>query len=325
MSQTEAKSQTPAAREIPWSPDPAARAQPRLGRRILAWFITLATVAVAAWLGRAMWNTYVEAPWTRDGTVRTYVVTLAPEVAGRIVALPVADNQLVQQGQVLLVIDPTNYEIAVRLDQAAVQQAEANMQNAERESQRRQELPTLAVTVEQKQTYATQAVAAQAQYQQALANLHQAQVNLERCIIHSPVNGWVTNLLTQTGDYATEGQNVISVTNADAFWVDGYFEETNLDRIQVGDPASVKLMGYSQILHGHVDSIARAINVANAQPNRQGLATVNPIFTWVRLAQRIPVRVHIDKVPPGVVLVAGMTATVQIDPRPPSEAPSADK
>jgi RND family efflux transporter MFP subunit len=318
MSQTEAKSHTEAAREIPWSPDPAGRVRPRWGRRILAWFITLATVAVAVVLGRAMWNTYVEAPWTRDGTVRTYVVTMAPEVAGRIVALPVVDNQYVHQGQVLLVIDPTNYEIAVRLDQAAVQQAEANMQNAERESQRRQELPTLAVTVEQKQIYATQAVAAQAQYQQALANLHQAQVNLDRCIIHSTVNGWVTNLLTQTGDYATEGQNVISVTNADAFWVDGYFEETNLDRINVGDPATIKLMGYREVLRGHVDSIARAISVSNAQPNSEGLATVNPIFTWVRLAQRIPVRVHVDKVPPGVTLVAGMTATVQIDPRPPA-------
>ena len=99
-------------------------------------------------------------------------------------------------------------------------------------------------------------------------------------------------------------------------WVDGYFEETNLERIQVGDPASVKLMGYNQIVRGHVGSIARGINVANAQPNGQGLATVNPIFTWVRLAQRIPVRIHIDEVPEGVVLAAGMTATVQIDPHP---------
>jgi multidrug resistance efflux pump len=83
----------------------------------------------------------------------------------------------------------------------------------------------------------------------------------------------------------------------------------------VGDPAEVKLMGYSQIVRGHVDSIARGINVANAEPNGEGLANVNPIFTWVRLAQRIPVRIHIDQVPEGVVLAAGMTATVQIDPQ----------
>ena len=172
------------------------------------------------------------------------------------------------------------------------------------------------MTVEEKQTYATSAVAAQAQYQQAVANLDQARVNLQRTEIRSPVNGWVTNLLTQLGDYANVGENVISLVDADSFWIDGYFEETNLEPIQVGDPASIKLMGYSQTIRGHVGSIARGINVANAQPNGQGLATVNPIFTWVRLAQRIPVRVHIDEVPEGVVLAAGMTATVQIDPRP---------
>jgi multidrug resistance efflux pump len=125
----------------------------------------------------------------------------------------------------------------------------------------------------------------------------------------------VTNLLAQLGDYVNVGQNEISLVDADSFWVDGYFEETNLEPIQVGDPASIKLMGYRQIVRGHVGSIARGINVANAAPNGQGLATVNPIFTWVRLAQRIPVRIHIDQVPEGVVLAAGMTATVQIDPQ----------
>jgi multidrug resistance efflux pump len=120
----------------------------------------------------------------------------------------------------------------------------------------------------------------------------------------------------QRGDYARAGQNEISVVNADSFWVDGYFEETNLGPVHVGDRAEIKLMGYPQILHGHVDSTARAINVANAQPNGQGVATVNPIFTWVRLAQRIPVRIHIDQVPQTIALAAGMTAAVQIDPGP---------
>jgi multidrug efflux pump subunit AcrA (membrane-fusion protein) len=111
-------------------------------------------------------------------------------------------------------------------------------------------------------------------------------VNLERTRILSPVDGYVTNLLAQLGDYVNVGANTISLVDADSFWVDGYFEETNLSPIQVGDPAQIKLMGRDQIVRGHVDSIARAINVANAQPNNQGVATVNPIFTWVRLAQR---------------------------------------
>jgi multidrug resistance efflux pump len=121
--------------------------------------------------------------------------------------------------------------------------------------------------------------------------------------------------LAQLGDYAAAGTNEISVVDADSFWVDGYFEENNLGQIHEGDPASVKPMGYDQIIRGHVGSIARGINVSNAQPNGQGLATVNPIFTWVRLAQRIPVRIHIDQVPESIVLAAGMTTTVQIDPQ----------
>ena len=285
--------------------------------RILPILITLAAVALAALLGWAMWDAYMGAPWTRDGTVRVYVVTMAPEVEGRIVELPVADNQFVHKGDLLMVIDPTNFKIAVELAEAAVQQAEANAQNAEREAKRRQELTDLAVSTEQRQTFATTALAAQAQYQQAQANLDQARVNLERTQIRSPVNGWVTNLSAQLGDYAAIGQSKISLVDADSFWVDGYFEETNVGPIRVGDPAAIKLMGYRQIVHGHVDSIARAINVANAEPNGQGVATVNPIFTWVRLAQRIPVRIHIDDVPDGVQLVAGMTATVEVHPRRP--------
>jgi RND family efflux transporter MFP subunit len=293
------------------TPDLPPRRRRRI--RIVPLLLTLIAIVLAVGLGREMWRVYMEAPWTRDGTVRVYVVTMAPEVAGRIVKLPVADNQLVHKGDLLIVIDPTDYKIAVDLAQAAVEQAQVNARNVQREAQRRQQLTQLAVTKEEKQTYESNAIAAQATYQQAVARLDQARVNLQRTEIRSPVNGYVTNLLAQLGDYATVGENLISLVDADSFWVDGYFEENNLDRIRKGDPATIKLMGYPQPLRGHVDSIARAINVANAQPNQQGLATVNPIFTWVRLAQRIPVRIHIDQVPEGVHLVAGMTATVQID------------
>jgi multidrug resistance efflux pump len=314
MSDAELKSRGPTEAEN-FRP-PAERTRRPRRFRILPLLITMAAIAIAAVLGRAMWSAYMGSPWTRDGTVRAYVVTVAPQVAGEIVELPVADNGFAHKGDLLMVIDPTNYKIAVSLAEAAVQQAQANAQNAEREAKRRLELSNLAVTVEQQQTFEATAVAAQAQYQQATANLDQARVNLKRTEIRSPVNGWVTNLLAQLGDYANVGENVISLVDADSFWIDGYFEETSLDRIAVGDPATIKLMGYRQLLRGHVDSIARGINVANAQPNGQGLANVNPIFTWVRLAQRIPVRIHIDQVPEGVALAAGMTATVQIGPRP---------
>jgi multidrug resistance efflux pump len=298
MSEVEIKAKRDAAGDSPaagWVPDAVAPAAPRRHLRVVPLLITVVTIALATGLGIAMWGAYMGAPWTRDGTVRAYVVTMAPEVSGRIVELPVTDNQFVHKGDLLMVIDPTNFKIAVSLAEAAVQQAQFNAQNAEREAKRRQELTTLAVTVEEKQTFETTALATQAQYQQAIANLNQARVNLERTQIRSPVNGWVTNLLAQLGDFANVGQSEISLVDADSFWVDGYFEETNIGSIQQGDPASIKLMGYSQIVRGHVGSIARGISVANAQPNGQGLATVNPIFTWVRLAQRIPVRIRDDR------------------------------
>ena len=358
-------------RDAPSRP-PESSTATRRSMEIRPFLITLAAVVLAGLLGWAMWGVYMEAPWTRDATVRAYVVTMAPEVAGRIVELQVVDNKYVRKGDPLLMIDPTNYRIAVNQSEAAVQQAQANVQNidaqmsiqqaqinaseaqlrlgraalvfAQQQADRYQKLAkdgfgtiqnaqqftsqlhqqeasaqsaqeNLNQALRQVESLKAQRLSAEAGLAQAKAQLNQAQVNLERTRILSPVDGYVTNLLAQLGDYVNVGVNTISLVDADSFWVDGYFEETNLAPIQVGDPAQIKLMGHGEIVHGHVDSVARAINVANAQPNSQGVAAVNPIFTWVRLAQRIPVRIHIDEVPPNVVLSAGMTATVEIHNR----------
>jgi multidrug resistance efflux pump len=358
-------------RDAPSRP-PEARTAAKRRVEIRPFLITLATVVLAALLGWAMWGVYMEAPWTRDATVRAYVVTMAPEVAGRIVELHVVDNKYVRKGDLLLVIDPTNFRIAVSQSEAAVRQAQANVQNidaqmtvqqaqisasqaqlqrghaalvfAQQQADRYQTLAkdgwgtvqnaqqftsqlhqqeatvqsaqeNLNQALRQVESLKAQRLSAEATIAQADAQLKQAQVNLERTRILSPVDGYVTNLLAQLGDYVNVGLNTISLVDADSFWVDGYFEETNLAPIKLGDPAQIKLMGRDQIVRGHVDSVARAINVANAQPNSQGVATVNPIFTWVRLAQRIPVHIHIDEVPPGVILAAGMTATVEINER----------
>ena len=158
------------------------------------------------------------------------------------------------------------------------------------------------------------AVAAAAAYQVALANLNQARVNLRRTEIRSPVNGYVTNLLAQLGDYANVGENLISLVDADSYWVDGYFEETKLPRIKVGDPARVYLIGESSVIDGHVESIAGGIADRERQGSEDLLANVNPTFSWVRLAQRVPVRIALDHVPPNVRLVTGRTATVVVEP-----------
>jgi RND family efflux transporter MFP subunit len=238
---------------------------------------------------------------------------MAPEVAGRIVKLTVADNQFVHKGDTLFEIDPADYQIALDQAKAQAQRDGATLDYA-RENQSRQA------------RLANEGWASTDVYQQTTSTLHQsegivaldkaaiakAELDLSRTVTRSPVNGYVTNLLVQLGDYATVGQKLISIVDTDSFWVDAYFEETSLGRIHEGDPATVKLMGYNQLVRGHVGGVARGINIPNAQPDAAGLASVNPIFTWVRLAQRVPVRIHIDHVPDGVRLVAGLTGTVHI-------------
>jgi multidrug resistance efflux pump len=275
---------------------------------------TLAAVALAALLGWGAWQYYMGTPWTRDGAVRAYVVKVAPQVAGEIVSLPVTDNQFVHKGDLLMLIDPRNYSIAVRQAQATVEQAQAVADNARAEMIRREKLNDIAVSMEERQTYISQATTAEATYQTALANLEQARINFKRTQVRSPVNGYVTNLSAQLGNYADVGSLQLSVVNSDSYWVDAYFEETALSRIREGDAATVKLMGYTPLLRGRVQGLARGVDVPNATPDASGLASVNPIFTFVRLAQRVPVRIHIDEVPDDIKLVAGMTATVQIEP-----------
>jgi multidrug resistance efflux pump len=289
--------------------------------RVVPILITLGTVAAAVLLAWATWQVYMGSPWTRDGTVRAYVVTMAPEVAGRIVKLPVGDDQFVHKGDVLFGIEPADYRIAFESAQAQAQRDDAALDYARANENRKASLA--------KEGWTTTDV-----YQQTTSTLHEAEsvvaldkaavakarLELSRTVIRSPVNGYVTNLQAQLGDFATVGQKLISVVDTDSFWVDGYFEETSIGRIHEGDPATVKLMGYSQLVRGHVGGVARGINIPNAQPDQAGLASVNPIFSWVRLAQRVPVRIRIDQVPEGVRLVAGITATVQIDAHPRASA-----
>jgi multidrug resistance efflux pump len=284
-----------------------------LHNKIFPILITLGISTLAVLLTWAAWESYMGSPWTRDGTVRAFVVEIAPEVAGRIVKLPLADNQLVHKGDILFEIDAADYQIALDAAKDQAQRDAAALEYARANENRQTTLEGqgwVSKDVYQKATSTLgQLEAVVAVDRSAIAK---AELNLSRVVVRSPVNGHVTNLLVQIGDYAHVGQNVISLVDGDSFWIDGYFEETNLELIQENAPATAKLMGYTQLVSGHVAGIARGINVPNAQPGIGGVASVNPIFTWVRLAQRVPVHIQIEKVPEGVRLVAGMTATVQI-------------
>ncbi|HUA76868.1 MAG TPA: HlyD family secretion protein [Acetobacteraceae bacterium] len=277
--------------------------------------VTLVMVGVAAAVGWRLWVYDMDAPWTRDGVVRADVVTVTTDVSGLVSEVLVHDNEPVRRGQVLFVIDPERFQLAVQEAEAAVADKRAQVAEAAREAGRFQALNTLSVSTEQQQQRDAVAAEDGAAYQQAEADLGVARLNLVRSVVRAPVNGYVTNFQMRPGDYVNAGEPVFALIDSDSFYVDGYFEETRLPGIAVGDPARVQLMGQSGVIEGHVQSIARGIVDRERAEGPDLLANVNPTFSWVRLAQRIPVRIALDHVPPGVRLVMGRTATVDVTPR----------
>jgi RND family efflux transporter MFP subunit len=273
---------------------------------------TLLIVALAVLAALVIWDFYVTAPWTRDGRVRVQVAAIAPQVSGQITEIRVVDNQYVRQGDVLYVIDPFDFQVTLDTAKAQLRQAAADLQVKRLQAERRQHLSDLATTPEEQQLFVGNAVQAQAIFDGAQQQVARADINLKRTQVRSPVNGYVTNLLLRVGDFANTGTTNISVIDADSYWIDGYFEETKMAHVCIGDRAEAALMGYRDPIVGRVETVTRGISVSNAAPSTQGLPSVDPVYTWVRLAQRVPVRIRITDVPPGVPLVSGMTATVTI-------------
>ena len=259
-----------------------------------------------------IWDFYITSPWTRDGRVRVQVASIAPQVSGQITRVNVVDNQYVHKGDVLYVIDPFDFKRALDQARAQLMARAADLQVKQLQARRRQALTDLAVTVEEKQLMAGAATQADGAFQTAQTQVQQAEINLSRTEIRSPVNGYVTNLLMRVGDYAHAGMTDASIIDAESYWIDGYFEETKLAHICVGARAEAHLLGYDEPVLGRVESITRGISVSDASPSTQGLPNVDPVYTWVRLAQRVPVRLKITHVPPGIPLVSGLTATVTI-------------
>ena len=288
--------------------------------RVLA---TLAILALAAFAGYHLWFYYMEAPWTRDGRVRADVVQVAPDVSGFVTAIKVRDNAMVRAGDLLFVIDQARFTLAVRQAQAALDSAQADMEQKQRDAARYQKLSTDAVTQIQREQSQTTANIAAATFERAKASLDDASLNLARTEVKASVNGVVTNFGMRPGDYLSAGKAVFALLDTDSFRVEGYFEETKLPRIHEGDHASIHLMGVGPALRGHVEGIAGGIVDRELGSSPDLLANVSPTFSWVRLAQRIPVRIHLDHVPDGVKLVAGRTATVSIEAATPGGAEAA--
>ncbi len=276
--------------------------------------VTAVAVAVAALVGWQLWIYYMDSPWTRDGKVRADVVQVAADVSGLVNKVLVRDNQQVRQGEVLFEIDPVRFQLALQQAEANVSSKEAAAQEAIREMNRYQALTTLSISTEQQQQRVAAATEAGAAYQQAVADRDVARLNLDRSAVRASVNGFVTNFGMRPGNYVDAGKPVFALVDSDSFRVDAYFEETKLPLMRVGDAARVHLMGESGAIDGHVESIASGIADREIQGSSDLLANVNPTFSWVRLAQRVPVRIALDHVPNEARLVTGRTATVQILP-----------
>ena len=282
-------------------------------RKLFGFLATAVIFAVAILIGYKLWVYYMDSPWTRDGRVRAEIVNIAPDVSGYVVELPVKDNQFVKKGDLLMQIDPSHYQIAVEQAQAAVAARKAELQMRIDDAKRRADLDSLVVSKENRENATHTASSAEAQYQQAIAALDAAKLNLERTRVVAPVDGYVTNLNVFKGDYATTGSPKLALIDSHSFWVYGYFEETKLRGVKVGAKAEMRMMG-GGVLKGHVESISRGIYDRDNPASRDLVADVNPTFNWVRLAQRVPVRIHIDEVPDGLVLSAGTTCTVVVKP-----------
>ena len=276
--------------------------------------ITLIVVAIAIVVGWRLWVHYEVEPWTRDGRVRADVIAIAPDVSGLVTEVLVRDNQLVHKGDVLFRIDRDRFLLALQQAEANVEGRKAALEAAEKDLVRYRTMSSIAVSQQKVEQVTAIEAKARADLHQAQADRDVAKLNLTRSEVRASVNGPITNFDLQPGNYVTAGKGVAALIDQDSFHVDGYFEETKLPRIQIGDKASVYMMGEDQPITGHVESIAGGIEDRDRTDGSNLLADVNPTFSWVRLAQRIPVRIALDKVPDGMRLVAGRTSTVVIKP-----------
>jgi multidrug resistance efflux pump len=285
-------------------------------RTIARVLLTLVLVAAGCAGGYELWDYYMLSPWTRDARVQADVVSIAPDVAGFVDDLRVKDNQFVHKGDVLLVIDRERYTRALATANATVAARQAEMEMRQHEAERRAKLTTLSISVEAREDAMLTADSAAATYQQALADRSTAQLNLDRTVLRAPVNGFVTNLTLDVGQYASIGTKVMALIDSDSYRVTGYFEETKIPAVKRRGHVDIYLMSGGPVLRGHVESISRGITDRDNPAGPELLANANPTFEWVRLAQRIPVRIHIDDVPKGVVISSGMTCTVLVQAPP---------
>lgn len=282
--------------------------------------ITLVLLVAIAWISFGIWDKYMYTPWTRDGRVRSTVVSIAPDVSGWITSLNAENAQEVKAGDTLFTIDGARYQATLELAQARADAARVELKRSEDMFNRRQNVLDGAVSREESDLAKLDVSGKRAALNEAVANVKAAQIDLDRTTYRAPISGKVINLSTEVGDYVNRGVEKLAIVNTASYYLTGYFEETKIPSIHVGDTVDIWLMAGKVQLKGHVRSVDAGISNKNTTAGNEQLPDVEATFTWLRLAQRIPVDISIDDVPKGLDLASGMSATLHVNPQPGSVA-----
>ncbi|MFV8800313.1 p-hydroxybenzoic acid efflux pump subunit AaeA [Yersinia sp. LJYL362] len=274
--------------------------------------ITLLVVLLAVMAIFKVWAFYTESPWTRDAKFTADVVAIAPDVSGLITDVPVKDNQLVQKGQVLFVIDQPRYQQALAEAEADVAYYQTLAAEKQRESGRRQRLGVQAMSQEEIDQSNNVLQTVRHQLAKAVAVRDLAKLDLERTTVRAPAEGWVTNLNVHAGEFINRGATAVALVKKESFYILAYLEETKLEGVKPGHRAEITPLGSNRILHGTVDSISAGVTNSSSSADSKGLATIDNNLEWVRLAQRVPVKIRLDSEDQQHSYPAGTTATVVI-------------
>jgi len=292
----------------------------KFAKKLLLGIINLALIGAVAWYAYQAFDEYINNPWTRDGQVRGHVIQVSPRVSGMVTHIAVIDNQFVSRGDLLLRIDPEPFEIAIAQAEANLKRAKISYNASKIELERLREIfQKDAGAVAQKDLDRREANYLQSlsQIDVATETLRSARLNLSYTQVHAAVDGYVSNIDFQIGTQAVANSPILALVDSNSFWVFGYFRESQIGQFSIGDPAKVTLMAYPDLpLHGSVESLGWGIAPSDGNSGAYLLPSIKPVFQWIRLAQRIPVRIKLDEVPQGVELRFGLTASVMIQRSP---------
>ena len=260
------------------------------------YMITVVIGFLALFLAYELWNYYLLGPWTRDGRIRVEIIQTSAQITGRLVGLNVVDNQEVTKGELLLEIEPDDYEIKIAIAEAQLGQLKAQQILAQTQFERRRQLLNQSsISTEDFDIAKASLENLDNRIKEALAGLEKARLDLRRTRIYAEADGYITNLHIREGNIIQAGQPLLALVDRDSYYAVGYFEETKMPFIAIGKKVEILPYDGSEKMTGTIEGFGRAIVDQSASTGSQLVQNVQPNYPWVTLAQRIPVRVTLDK------------------------------